>query len=548
MNSLFTAKNTQRAGWILALGMTAAALLLHFYSFSVVGGLWRDEVGLPNIALLPAWKDVMWGLMHDHCPVVFPAVLRVWAALGLAGSDDGLRLLGLCVGLFLLMCFWATARMMGQGLPMLALALAALNPVVIRYGDSIRGYGLGTCFMVLTVGLVWRFVKKPGWFWGLSAGLSAVVSVQTLYQNAFFLVAICAAGMIVSLRQHQMRKAAGILTIGFVAALSLLPYVKPIHDAQSWWMVESQSHLNPAILIHNLFDLLDNLFIVWMAVVVLAAGFGLRRFIFKAGTDGKDVEPELPLFAGIALVLGVAGFILFLKLSGLPTQVWYYIQLLCFTMICCDAILPRVYSATAIVVLIIALFCLTVSPSAYPALSWRQTNGDLLAAKLAKEADPQDLIVVTPWFFGMTFDRYYHGAAKWTTVPPITDHRFHRYDLIKEQIQMTNAIALVLDKVEAALRSGHRVWVVGQIPRHSPDMLPPVDLPVAPNGPSGWWDVPYSTAWEKKLGFFLQHHASKIAVLDKSLTYLIPIDPREKMGLMVAGGWQTDSSSNFPEQ
>ena len=73
--------NLQRICWMTAIAMTMVAMLLHFFSVSIAGGLWRDEVGLVNIAGLPTWKEIFWGLMHDHCPIVFPAVIRTWTCL-----------------------------------------------------------------------------------------------------------------------------------------------------------------------------------------------------------------------------------------------------------------------------------------------------------------------------------------------------------------------------------------------------------------------------------------------------------------------------------
>ena len=515
--------------------MTVAAVLLHFFSLSVAGGLWRDEVGLVNIAGMPTWKEIIWGLMHDHCPVVFPAVIRTWTALGLAQTDAGLRALGLCVGLFLLASFWAASRMMGKGLPLLSLSLAALNPVVIRYGDSMRAYAFGTTLMMLTIGLMWRFIEKPGWRRGLLAGVAAVVSVQSLYQNAFFLLAICVAGMVVSLRQRQLSKLAGILSIGFVAALSLVPYVKPIHDAQTWWLV-SKSGINLAISLGCLSQLTDDFFGVWAVVVVLAVAFGLGRICFKALREGTVEQPDLPLFAAIAIVLGATGFGVFIKLTGLPTRVWYYLPVLCFTVVCCDSVFPRVHSFTRWGVLAIALFALGYSPLAYSALRWRQTNGDWLAAQVAQAATADDYVIVHPWYYGITFSYYYKGQAKWTTLPPIADHRYHSYDLIKEKLQTPNVIAPVLEQVETTLRSGHRVWVVGEFSAPRTGALPPPDPPVAPNGPSGWLDGPYSTAWGKKLGYFLQQHAAKITPVAGNATNFIRINPLENMTLTVSSG------------
>jgi hypothetical protein len=539
MKKFFSRVNLQKPCWFTAIAMTVVAVFLHFFSLSVVGGLWRDEAGLVNIARLPTWKEIIWGLMHDHCPVVFPAVIRTWTALGLAQTDTGLRVLGLCVGLFLLASFWAASRMMGKGLPLLSLSLAALNPVVIRYGDSMRAYAFGTALMMLTVGLMWRFIEKPSWRRGLLAGVAAVTSVQTLYQNAFFLLAICVAGMVISLCQRQYSKLAGILSIGFIAALSLVPYVKPIHDAQTWWLV-SKSGINQAISLGRLSQLTDNFFGLWMVVVVLAVAFGIGRIFSKALQEEEVKQPDLPLFGGIAIVLGATGFGVFIKLTGLPTQAWYYIPVLCFTTVCCDMVFPRVHSFTRIGMLAIALFALVVSPSAYSALRWRQTNGDLIAAQVAQSATAADYIIVQPWYDGLTFAYYYKGAAKWTTLPPITDHRYHRYDLIKEKLQTPNAIAPVLDQVKSTLQSGHRVWIVGDIlkPHYK---TAPSEPPVAPNGPLGWVDEPYNSTWGYELGYLLEQHAAKTMRVAEDYTNSVPINWMEKMTLTVANGWQTNS-------
>jgi hypothetical protein len=539
MMKLFSKVNLPKACWFAAIAMTMVVIFLHFFSLSVVGGLWRDEVGLVNIAALPTWKEIIWGLMHDHCPVMFPAVIRMWTVLGLAQTDTGLRVLGLCVGLFLLSSFWAASRMTSKGPPLLSLSLAALNPIVIRYGDSMRAYAFGTALMTLTIGLLWRYIEKPDWRRGLLAGVIAVVSVQTLYQNAFFLLAVCVSGMVVSFRQRHYSKLVGILSIGFIAALSLVPYVKPIHDAQSWYVV-SKTGINLAISLGRLFQLADNFFGLWVVVVVLAVAFGIGRGFSKALQEHPVEQPDLPLFGGIAIVLGATGFGLFIKLTGLPTQVWYYVPVLCFTAVCCDMVFPRVHSFTRIGVLAIAMFALVVSPSAYSALRWRQTNGDLLAAQVAKSANAADYIIVHPWYYGVTFAYYYRGTAKWTTLPPITDYRFFRYDLIKEKLQTPNAIVPVLDQVKSTLQSGHRVWIVGDVLKQHYKTAPG-EPPAAPNGSMGWLDEPYSSAWGYELGYLLEQHAAKTMRVAEDYTNSVPINWMEKMTLTVASGWQTNS-------
>ena len=545
MTAPFTNPILRKACWIVALSLTGAAVLLHFFSLTQAGGLWRDEIAIANIATLPSWAETFRALPHDHCPIVFPAVVRVWTALGLAQTNTGMRILGLGLGLFLMASFWATSRMMGREPPLLFLSLVAVNPIVIRYGDSIRGYALGIAFIVLAMGLIWRFIEAPSARRGWLAGLGAVVSVQTLYQNAFFLLAICVAGAVVCLRQRRPAKALGVLGIGFVAALSLLPYVQPVLQSQSWWLV-NQTGTGLTIAWHHLARLTGMFLSVWIIIVVFAAAFGIGRAILGTRQEKVCDQPDLPLFGGVALVLGLIGFWVFLKLTGLPTQIWYYIPGLCFAMACCDAIASRVHPVVGIGVLAIAVTALIVSTSAYTALRWRQTNGDLLAAQVARNADANDLIVVHPWYFGLTYGYYYRGAAKWTTLPPIADYRFHRYDLIKEQLATTNAIAPVMAQVEAVLRSGHRIWIVGVLSAPPAGAPVPRDPPVAPHGPLGWSDDPYTEAWGNELGYFLVQHITNATLFVNPFTNAIPISPMERMTLVVASGWQVSSPTNSP--
>jgi hypothetical protein len=364
--------------------------------------------------------------------------------------------------------------------------------------------------------------------------------VQTLYQNAFFLLAVGLAGAVVSLRQRQFLKAAGILGIGFVAAMSLAPYIKPIHDTQDAWLL-----FKYGITFSMCFDLLHrlvgNFLIVWLVIMILAAVLGIGRIFNKLPSAKKDDQSDVSLFCGIALVLGVVGFGVFVKLSGLPTQVWYYMSVLCFTIACCEGVLSGAHYAR-VGVLAIALIALAFSPSAYPALRWRQSNVDLAAAQVSKEAVAGDYIIVNPWFCGVTFAYYYKGAAKWATLPAINDFRFERYDLIKEKLQTTNAIAPVLEQAETTLRSGHRVWVVGEVPAPPPGSAMPPDPPVAPYGPTGWLDMPYYIAWEKQLGWCLQNHAAKVTLYVTDSNNSVAVNPLENMALTAFSGWNTNAT------
>ena len=123
---------------------------------------------------------------------------------------------------------------MKYDVPTLSLALLGLSPTIIRWGDSLRAYGLGLALILITFALVWKVVTSPGRTNFLLASVAAVCSVQTLYYNAVILFAIGIAGAAVAARHGYWRRAFLVLGIGFIAGLSLIPYFQPIQNAKQW--------------------------------------------------------------------------------------------------------------------------------------------------------------------------------------------------------------------------------------------------------------------------------------------------------------------------
>src|SRR6266487_4754139 len=148
--------------WAIAALVTLCAVYLHALFFLNAGGLWRDEVDLVHLSLLPSLSSVWQNLPHDSCPILMHLAVREWsAAASLGNTDPGLRVLGLYVGLFLLLAFWFASWTMRNGAPLLAVTLAGLNVTIIRAGDSLRGYGLGSALAVLTLAVIWRLSWRP---------------------------------------------------------------------------------------------------------------------------------------------------------------------------------------------------------------------------------------------------------------------------------------------------------------------------------------------------------------------------------------------------
>jgi hypothetical protein len=523
------------SNWIAAALVTLFAAYLHALFWLNAGGLWRDEAGFVHLSLLPSVSEMWQTLPHDHCPILMPLAVRAWSVAGLGNTDPSLRVLGLFVGLFLLLVFWFASWTMRKGPPLLAVTLAGLSVTMVRAGDSLRGYGLGSALGVLTLAVIWRLTCRPSLATFSCAVAVAVLSVQSLYQNAFFLFAACCGGFVLCALEQRWRDMLPLFAVGAAAAVSLLPYIPLIIRAQDWYIIEKVGfrfsdgweQLSMAI-----GSPLTVFTWVWVGLWIGALAAAICVLFWRRDRL-PDRDRGLILFAGTSLVLGVAGFAFFLKLGDLPTQPWYYAPLMAFSAVCLDAIFFTAWRWAQPVAMILA--ALTISTAflfELPAVECRQTNVDLIDARLSTEVAPNDYVIVHPWYCGVTFKRYYKAAATWTTLPPLEDYAVHRYDLLKAKMQTKDPIAPVINRITSTLQSGNRVWLVGNIP-FTQEPLPEI-LP-APNNPWGWFDEPYSFYWGVQVTQFLSAHCRRSAVVIAPSTNCV--NPFENLPVVVVTGW-----------
>src|SRR5262245_51514513 len=523
--------------WIAAALVTLCAAYLHVLFFLNSGGLWRDEANFVNLSLLPSLSEVWHNLPHDSCPILMHLVVRAWSAAGFGNTDPSLRVLGLYVGLFLLLAFWLASWAMHKGAPLLAVTLAGLNVTMVRAGDSVRGYGLGSALVVLALAVIWRLSCRPSLATFSCAVAVAVLSVQSLYQNAFLLFAACCAGFVLCAVERRWRDTLPIFAVGVAAAVSLLPYIPLTIHAQDWYIIMktgfrfSRGWKQLSVATGSPLPVFTW---VWVALWIGALAVATCVLFWRRGRLLEHVR-GLILFAGINLVLGAAGYALFLKLSGYPTQPWNYVPLMAFSAVCLEAIFFTAWRWTRPAAMIFA--ALTISTTllfGVPAVKCRQTNVDLIAADLSTEVAPNDYVIVHPWYCGVTFNRYYKGAAPWTTLPPLGDHALQRYDLLKAKMQTKDPIAPVLDRIASTLQSGNSVWLVWNIP-FTQEPIP--EIRPAPNNPWGWYDPPYSFYWGVQVIQFLSAHCGRSAVVTPPSTSCV--NPSENVRVVsVATGWK----------
>jgi len=524
--------------WVIGALITVAGVYLHWVNFRSAGALWRDEAGVVRIATLPTIREMWSNVGHESCPILFPALLRTWS-FTVGGADSALRVMGFIVGLLVLGAVWLNGWFFHRSAPLVALSLLAVNASVVRWGDSLRAYGLASVLMLLALATGWRFAREPSLKRWLVAGLVAVISVQNLFQNSFLLLAVCAAAAAVRMRRRDFKNALAALAIGVPAAVSLLPYSAMIREAQDWSVLSQIGFLSPLIwtnLSLAMAPTLAWLRWLWIALAILAIARCVIRVLPDAAQDDADTAA---FFAGTALMGALICFLIFLRLAKMPTQVWYFLPLTTFAAVCIDAALanwPARWQFWRCAFAILALVCL---PGARELITYRQTNMDLVADVLRKRANAHDLIIVHPWTFGVSFDRQYSGPTPWTTVPPLADHRFHRYDLFKAKMILENPAQPVCDRIAATLHAGNHVWLIGDVPL---SQTPPPQIEPAPNNPWGWLDDPYSDVWGAQIGYFVAIHATEGEVVP--IPSSNPVSPLENVQVVSVAGWQETSAAH----
>jgi hypothetical protein len=529
----------KRAEWIVAVLLSAMIIFLLTVRATHAGGLWRDECAVVQLAGMPSASDVLRNFQHEAFPPLFPLVVRVYTIV-FGFSDTVFRLFGFCVGCLLVSGFWINARLFRSDVPLVGLGLMTLNTTFFVWGTTMRGYGLGSALIVLMFGCIANLLVASNPRRNIIAMLVCFLGVQVLLYNSVLLIAVSGSAVLVSLFQHRFKQGLIIFAISGVAMLSLLPYVPAYLRARDWNILVRGAPTSYSLWKHFEVALGNpgySIPAVWYALAVGLVGVFIFR-IYKARGATSDSQQQI-WFAISVCVLSVVGCYLFLRVLSYTTSVWYYLAFICVVAAALDLIASNLCIADWL-----RLFRLGFGSAALiaaPFANWsaiieRQTNVDLAAQIVSTRAAAHDLVVVVPWPFGVSFQRYYHGPAPWTTIPNINEHRVHRYDLIKAKMMTSHPIDDLTETVRTTLGAGNRVWFVGGLNLPRPEEGPMI-LPPAPASRFKWDNRAYTASWWQQLSVFAVVHANKVDSISLSQPESTRINELEQTSLTMVEGW-----------
>jgi hypothetical protein len=284
---------------------------------------------------------------------------------------------------------------------------------------------------------------------------------------------------------------------------------------------------------------------LWIAGSVLTA-LGLIVAIVRPQLIRLDTtERNLVVYAGTTLMVATATTVGFFTWVGWATSVWYYLPLMATLVVCIDSlgrVLRKSAYATMANALLVLFAAMVLSPLALQATNMRLTNVDLTTAVIAQRAQPNDLVVIDNYFYGISFNRYYHGQAPWVSVPNVNDFSLHRWDLLTDSMRHPRPIQPVLDRIDTTLKAGHDVYVVGFALTNRTAAA--ASLPVAPAGSSGWSLWPYVRRWTTEIAYTVQAHAAHGQII--TVPAAQPINVAEDVHAIVVTGWKERNVAATP--
>ena len=498
---------TSTQEWIARGLLLGLAVGLRWIAFRSAGALWRDEVHSLDMAT-GTYDSWLYALTNDSFPALWQITLRGWITLFGAG-DNSARWLGFLLGLSVIPALWWAVKPFRVSFPYWSLVFLGLDPSLIVFGGEVRGYGLGVISLLILFGVAGRVGFSPSIKgWGALL-LASLVAVHYSYTNCFMLAAILTALAIGALRHRLYRNAIVFMAIGFLTACTMLPYVL-------WVMprLAKVVHQSPTSFVDRLHVFMDAIDwggsirpIAWSLVAMTGTWVAVRKACTRIKPENPDLDTDRATFLLSFAVLGTLGFWAYVQGLGVSTQQWYYLPLLTLMAVTADlthAMLAkrrseypvRTAKISAMVGLAIACqMCLTRSG---PLVAYRMTAVDLVADHLKENAKENDLVVVTPWYYGHSFNRYYHGPAEWIMIPNIDRRAFVAgYVEVHEQrlpLSTPESIKPELALIRKTLQSGGRIWWVGAISTLSSNQKP-LTLTAAPDPIYGWTEKYYNESW-----------------------------------------------------
>jgi mannosyltransferase len=372
-----------------------------------------------------------------HVPL-YHIILHFWI-LGFGSSVATVRILSLVFFLLTIPMSYLMAReILSQKLSLFAVALLSLSPFMNWYGSEARMYTLMTLFAVTSQYFFLRIMKgKPGHNW-LGYVLTVVVGVYTHY---FFIFALLTQAIFyLAQRKHfPVGSFKRFVGTALLAGLSLSPWLIFVYK------LGLASGERPMLSRPSTVDLFNTFsqFIFGFqpdginTILVSFWPLSVLLVFFAIGHNRR--VPRGILFMLTAAFLPVIGAYV-LSLTVTPVFVSRYLilslpSLYIFIAWLFSNYTRRVMQAAAI--LLILAVTVTGFHQDTSASTPVKEDYKAVAATIARDATPSDVVVLSTPFSIYPFEYYYHGSASIKTLPDWDRGPIPAFDETKLPAQVT---------------------------------------------------------------------------------------------------------------
>ena len=445
-------------------------------------GVWRDEAQLLFIVDEPSWAAMLDFLrQHESHPPLFYAVMRVWLSIT-GGSDAAALALPIVLGAALVPALYVVGtRLLSWRAGLLAAAAAAVSPILAGVGAMARPYSL---LPLLTLAGTYALVRadpvgRPAPL-GRVRGSDARARLHAQLGLARARRPLGGAGHLPLARRPPrpavLRGWAGAqaaVAIGYLAWLPSFRY-QTAHAGYSpfhvFGRIDSPSDVATGLLVLAVMLLSATLLpfassaipaaaVSWaLLVTVLAVVVGRRPRGTRRRPPGA--RTAVTIIAATPLVAMAVAVLLSPRSDLLVPQCLAMLAPLLLLLVA--GALARSYEmgqrrlATGAGVALLAGYAALLVPLYQDARS----NARELAAAVASQAAPSDLLVVGPWWLASPFNRYYSPPTEQLDFPALTRVGAIPYDDEIRRLRDPDALAEAERRIEAGHGAGRRLWFV----------------------------------------------------------------------------------------
>lgn len=492
------------------MGLAALSFVSEFAVFC--SALWRDEVNGLNVATQPSLSGVWHSLQFDSAPIAWFLILRAWSALGLA-SDTGLRLLGFVTTAAIGLALYVNARRNHGCWPIASYAILGANPIFLRYASSIRSYGLAILMIVIAASATAAYLRTGGRRLLLLSSLAVLLMMQATYTGVIFGVCLALA-LALTERAKGWPLARDLAILIGPGLICMLPYVWVLREAARWSDVLS----SPIPIPYGLIAAMESVGAfhpiavgAWAAFAALATLAVIRR------PRDSERSPAGSHFAfwSIFAASGLIGFTIYVYSLRYAIFSWHCLPATAVIALWADSLFASLIRGRS-ALNYAAIFALAVAYASNAIASASelkspQTNIDLAASLVARQALPGDLVVFNPWFYEVSFDRYANRSLARVAVPFDRPVDLHRFDWARTFEASPAPLAAVERSMAQTLAGGQSVLLVGDAVLGA-GQARASQLAPAPDPAAGWNHVAYENLWTRQISAFLVRHARQCYV------------------------------------